>query len=84
MGYVKRNRYADSEQHLRRILRDTRMSKGLKQEELAEMLKVPQSFVSKYESGERMLTFVETVSICLAMNITPDTLLKEYLLHHET
>jgi len=65
-------------------LRDTRMSKGLKQEELAEMLKVPQSFVSKYESGERMLTFVETVSICLAMNITPDTLLKEYLPHHET
>jgi len=65
-------------------LRDTRMSKGLKQEELAEMLKVPQSFVSKYESGERMLTFVETVSICLAMNITPDTLLKKYLPHHET
>jgi len=54
MGYVKRNRYADSEQHLRRILRDTRMSKGLKQEELAEMLKVPQSFVSKYESGEQL------------------------------
>lgn len=59
------------------------MSKGIKQEDLAEILKVPQSFVSKYESGERMLTFVETVSICLAMDINPETLLKEYLPHHE-
>ena len=59
------------------------MSKGFKQEDLAETLKVPQSFVSKYESGERMLTFVETVSICLAMGINPETLLKEYLPHHE-
>ena len=80
---MKRNRYADSEQHLRRILRDARLSKGVKQEELAEALKVPQSFVSKYESGERMLTFVETVSICLAMDISPETLLKDYLPHHE-
>ena len=64
-------------------MRDARLSKGVKQEELAEALKVPQSFVSKYESGERMLTFVETVSICLAMDISPETLLKDYLPHHE-
>ena len=81
---MKRDRYASNEEHLRRLLRKKRLAKNLRQEELAELLGVPQSFISKYESGERLLTFVEIVSICRALQIDPSSLLKEYLPHHDT
>ncbi|MBI5185460.1 MAG: helix-turn-helix transcriptional regulator [Nitrospinae bacterium] len=81
---MKRDRYTGNEQHLRRILKQIRLAKGITQEDLAKRLKVPQSFVSKYESGERMLTFSETVSICRALDITLNSLLKDYLPHHDT
>lgn len=51
----------------------------MRQEDLAKKLKVPQSFVSKYESGERLLTFSETVSVCHALGFPPAELLKKYL-----
>ncbi|MGH8226180.1 MAG: helix-turn-helix domain-containing protein [Gammaproteobacteria bacterium] len=81
---MKRDRYSKSEEALRKFLRERRISLGLRQEDLAEKLPAHQSFVSKYESGERLLTFVETISICQALDLDPHTLLKEYLPHHET
>jgi transcriptional regulator with XRE-family HTH domain len=83
MGYVKRNRHTGGESRVRRILRDARLAKGVRQGELAEKLHARQSFVSKYESGERMLTFSETVDICQALGFPPAKLLREYL-RHET
>lgn len=83
-GYVKRNRYAQNEEHFRRLLRQQRLDKGLTQEALADILGVPQSFVSKYESGERLLTFTETVTVCQALQVDPRTLLIDYLPHHDT
>lgn len=41
------------------MLYQLRMAKGLKQSELALQLEEPQSFVSKFESGERRLDLVE-------------------------
>lgn len=41
------------------MLYQLRMVKGLKQSELALLLEEPQSFVSKYESGERRLDLIE-------------------------
>lgn len=82
-GYVKRDRYSPKEEALRKLLRQRRIDADLRQEDLAEKLGVPQSFVSKYESGERLLTFVETINICRALNLDPKTLLKEYLPNHE-
>lgn len=81
---MKRDRYSSKEETLRRLLRDRRIEVGLRQEDLAEKLGVHQSFVSKYESGERLLTFVETINICKALGLDPNSLLKEYLLHHDT
>lgn len=40
-------------------LRKARLDAGLGQVEVAKKLKKPQSFVSKFESGERRLDFVE-------------------------
>jgi transcriptional regulator with XRE-family HTH domain len=58
-----RSIYSDEEKCLREMLRDARTKKGLRQADLASILGVPQSFVSKYESGERVLTFVEAIVI---------------------
>jgi transcriptional regulator with XRE-family HTH domain len=41
----------------------------LRQHDLAERLGEPQSFVSKYETGERILDFVEVRDICRALGI---------------
>ena len=57
------DRESDEEKRLREMLREGRTKAGLRQSDLAELLGVPQSFVSKYESGERLLTFVETLFI---------------------
>ncbi|MFY9822579.1 MAG: helix-turn-helix transcriptional regulator [Thermoanaerobaculia bacterium] len=53
-----------SDELLRRRLREARLAAGLKQIELAQALGEPQSFVSKYESGERRLAFLEVRTIC--------------------
>ena len=45
------------------MLYQLRMAKGLKQSELALLLEEPQSFVSKYESGERRLDLIELRTI---------------------
>lgn len=45
------------------------MIKNLSQMELAARLGMPQSYVSKYEIGERRLDFVETVLVCEALGI---------------
>lgn len=42
---------------------------GLSQEELARRLGKPQSYVSKYENGERRLDVVEVAEIAEAMGI---------------
>jgi transcriptional regulator with XRE-family HTH domain len=46
------------------LLRQVRLDAGLTQAELASRLKMPQSFVSKYESGERRLDILELRHIC--------------------
>lgn len=58
-----RHRYSSEEQNFRTFLRQRRREAGFRQADLAERLGVPQSFVSKYESGERLLTFIEAVLI---------------------
>ena len=81
MGYVKRNQYSAKEQRLRRLLRQAREKRGVTQAALATMLRKPQSFVSKYESGERILSFAETIDVCKVLRLKPNSLLSQYLLH---
>lgn len=48
---------------VRELLRDIREAAGLRQVDLAARLKRPQSFVSKFESGEKTLNFLEVKEV---------------------
>lgn len=50
------------------MLYQLRIAAGLKQAELADRLGEPQSFVSKYESGERRLDLVELRTILFQLD----------------
>ncbi|SHQ49067.1 helix-turn-helix domain-containing protein [Mycobacteroides abscessus subsp. bolletii] len=57
-------------QRLCALLRQMRSQAGLTQVQMAEQLGVPQSFVSKYESGERRLDVIELAHVAAAMGTT--------------
>lgn len=62
---------------LQRALVQARQSKGLTQTEIAAHLGKPQSFVSKYESGERRLDVVEFIEVCQVLSIKPQSILNK-------
>ncbi len=55
---------------LQELLRQIRLGAGLRQQDLATKLEQPQSFVSKYEAGERRLDLLEIRAICAAVGIS--------------
>lgn len=64
--------------HLFRLLLiQTRQSKKLTQAQVAQSLQKPQSFVSKYERGERRLDVVEFLEVAKALGETPCELLRQ-------
>jgi transcriptional regulator with XRE-family HTH domain len=66
------DRYSKEQLILQNLLKKLRNDLILTQGALADKLNTPQSFISKYESGERHLSFIELRSICKALdtNIT--------------
>lgn len=52
------------------LLRRMRLDAGLRQADLARKLRQPQSFVSKYESGERRIDVLELREICRALGMS--------------
>lgn len=69
----------DEHNQLRHALLEARRKKGLTQVEVAESLNKPQSFVSKYESGERRLDVIEFIKVCKALRIDPATIIAQQL-----
>lgn len=60
---------------LRVLLVEARERSGLTQTDVAKALGKRQSFVSKYESGERKLEVVEFVLVCQALGLNPKTVI---------
>ena len=56
-----------------------RLDAGLSQVELAARLHRPQSYVSKYESGERRLDLVEFIEVAEAIGCEAGSLLKKVI-----
>lgn len=63
---------------LTKTLYSLRTGVGLKQIDLANTLDVPQSFVSKIETGERGLDLVELKIVVEAMGATLSEFVKEF------
>lgn len=63
---------------LQELLISLRTEAGLRQVDLAERLGKPQSFVSKYESGERRLDLIELHSVCKALDVSLTTLAERF------
>jgi transcriptional regulator with XRE-family HTH domain len=59
------------QKQLRKLLRDLRKRSGQTQEEVAARLAKPQSFVAKYEGGERRLSVIEFVHVVRALGAEP-------------
>jgi transcriptional regulator with XRE-family HTH domain len=70
LAYMEKSLYTIQQQKLQELLRQIRIDARLRQTDLAERLGEPQSFVSKYESGERRLDVLEIRLICKAVGIT--------------
>jgi len=67
---VEKSIYSSEYQRLCSLLRQLRHEAGLTQVQVAARLGVPQSFVSKYESGERRLDVVELGHVAGALEAT--------------
>lgn len=63
---------------LRNLLAQERKAAGLTQAELAARLERPQSFVSKYERGERRLDVIEFGEVARAIGLDPLRFLRKF------
>ncbi len=59
------------------LLKEIRIQNGLRQIDLATKLQEPQSYVSKYEKGERNLDLYQLKKICDGLNISLSTFVKK-------
>ena len=60
------------------LLRAARQEVGMRQVDLAERLRQPQSYVSKYESGERRLDLLELRQVCNALDISLEAFIRRF------
>jgi transcriptional regulator with XRE-family HTH domain len=58
-----------AQEQLQALLRQVRTEADLTQTDVAQRLRQPQSFVSKYESGERRLDILELREVCRVIGI---------------
>jgi len=63
--------YAERYRHFLALLADARKSRGRSQQWVADRLRRPQSFVSKYESGERRLDVIEFLMVAEILGFDP-------------
>lgn len=67
----------DREKRLRELLREVRLANQLRQTDIATKLSRPQSYVAKVEGGERVLSFIEALDYCKALELDPAILVEQ-------
>ena len=70
LTFVEKSLYTAEYQRLCVLLADLRKQAGLTQVQVGEALEVPQSFVSKYEAGQRRLDLIEVQHIATVLGTT--------------
>jgi len=66
---VKKSIHTANYKKMLGLLRQIRIDAGLRQADLAELLHRDQTFVSKYETGERRLDLLEVREICTVIEM---------------
>jgi transcriptional regulator with XRE-family HTH domain len=61
------------------VLVAARHGAGIRQQALAKKLGRPQSFIAKYEGGERRLDVIEFIAIARALGADPQKLFRDFL-----
>ncbi len=74
---AKKSVFTPRYDRLRKLLVQARTAAGLTQADLAEQLNRPQSFVSKYERGERRLDVVELLEVTDTLRVDPAKLIQQ-------
>lgn len=69
--------YSDPYQRLLVLLFEARKDAKLTQAQLSERLGKPQSFVSKYERGERRLDVIEFLEVCQRLETDPHLMIRQ-------
>jgi len=72
---LKKSIYSEKQLKLRDFLRKSRAKAGFTQRDLAQKIGKPQSFIAKYEGGERRLDIIELLEVAKILNIEIKTLL---------
>jgi transcriptional regulator with XRE-family HTH domain len=67
---VEKKLYIAQRDRLIALLRELRLEAGLTQADLAARVEKDQTYVSKYESGQRRLDVLEVREVCEAVGIT--------------
>lgn len=70
--------FSEQYHRFRQMLVEARNENKLTQVEMAERLGKPQSFVSKFERGERRLDVVEFIEVSQALGVDPVEFLKKF------
>jgi len=74
---VPKSAFGRKYQQFRELLTTARRRSGLTQVDLAKRLKRPQSFVSKFETGERRLDVIEFLDVARALRLDPLSVISE-------
>jgi transcriptional regulator with XRE-family HTH domain len=74
---MKKSVWQKSYTNLAMALKEMRLKADLTQKMLADKLEKPQSYVSKYENGDRYLDFIEVIAVCKACNCAPTQLIED-------
>jgi transcriptional regulator with XRE-family HTH domain len=61
------------------LLTAVRHAKGIRQQPLAKKLGRPQSFIAKYEGGERRIDLIEFIAIARALEADPVKLFRDFV-----
>ena len=74
---VKKSIYSERYTAFREALIEARKAAGITQQHLADKLGKPQSFVAKYENGERRLDMIEFMTVVEELGLTPSQIIEK-------
>lgn len=76
---ARKSSFSQEYKHFCSLLRTARVKAGFTQEDVAKRLNRPQSYVSKYESGERRLDVIEFLRVVKVLKLAPTNILDKLL-----